>query len=164
MRKYSSVETPIGTIYAAASERGICSIGVDTTEREFLRKNGGAARDDAALAEPLDLVRRYLSGEDVSLKKIKIDLAGGTKLQRAVWQALRKVPRGTSVSYSQLAAAVGRPRACRAIGNIVGANPVPVVVPCHRVIRADGTLGGFGCGIDIKKYLLETVEKVKTRS
>ena len=161
MKKYSSVKTAIGTLHAAATERGVCSIAVRVGERDFRRANPGAVRDDAALSGTLELLRRYVAGEDVSPASVSVDISGGTKLQRSVWSKLRQIPRGSAVSYKELAGMVGRPRAARPVGNIVGQNPVPIVLPCHRVIRADGTLGGFGCGVDIKKYLLETVEKVR---
>lgn len=160
MKKYSSARTAIGTLYAAATERGVCSIALRVSERDFLKTNPGAVRDDAALSGTLDLLRRYIAGEDVSLASVSVDISGGTKLQQSVWSKLRQIPRGSAVSYKELAGMVGRPRAARPVGNIVGKNPVPIILPCHRVIRADGTLGGFGCGVDIKKYLLETVEKL----
>jgi AraC family transcriptional regulator of adaptative response/methylated-DNA-[protein]-cysteine methyltransferase len=159
MKKYSSVETAVGTVYAAATERGICRIALNATETEFQRKAPGAVRDDAALTRPLGLLRRYLAGENVSLDSIEVDISAGTRLQQAVWRALRGIPKGTTVSYGQLAARVGRPRAARAVGNIVGQNPVAFILPCHRVVRSDGSLGGFGLGADIKEYLLETIEK-----
>jgi len=161
MKKYSSAQSPIGTIYAAATDRGICSIALGGSESEFRKKNPGAVRDDAPLAPPLGLLQRYLAGEDVSLEPISVDISSATGFRRAVWEELRRVPRGTTVSYGELAARAGRPRAARAVGNIVGQNPVAFVIPCHRVVRADGSLGGFGLGADVKRYLLETIEKVK---
>lgn len=79
---------------------------------------------------------------------------GGTPFQREVWKALRSIPAGTTMSYGQLAAKIGRPAASRAVGAANGANPIPIVVPCHRVIGADGSLTGFGGGLDNKKWLL----------
>ncbi|NQT20410.1 MAG: methylated-DNA--[protein]-cysteine S-methyltransferase [Planctomycetes bacterium] len=163
MKKYSSVGTAIGTLYAAATQRGICSISLCTSEREFLKGNPGVVRDDAALSGTLDLLRRYVANEDVCLASVNIDISAGTQLQQAVWRRLRRIPKGATVSYKDLAGMVGRPRAARPVGNIVGQNPLLIVVPCHRVIRADGTLGGFGSGTDVKKYLLETVENVSIR-
>jgi len=161
MLKYSSIGSPIGPVYAAASERGVCAVGLGCSERAFLAECPGAVRDDAALAGPLAMLRRYLAGEAVSFEGVKLDLSRGTALQQAVWRELAKVPRGRTVSYGWLARRVGRPRAARAIGNIVGRNPVPIIVPCHRVIHADGTLGGFSSGIEIKKLLLN-IEKAET--
>jgi methylated-DNA-[protein]-cysteine S-methyltransferase len=78
----------------------------------------------------------------------------GTEFQQQVWAALRKIPAGTTVSYSQLAAVIGRPAAVRAVGAANGANPIPIVVPCHRVIGADDSLTGFGGGLERKRWLL----------
>jgi len=80
---------------------------------------------------------------------------GGTPFQRAVWAALRRIPPGTTCSYTDLARAVGAPTAVRAVGTANGANPVAVVIPCHRVVRSDGSLGGYGGGLDRKRWLLE---------
>jgi methylated-DNA-[protein]-cysteine S-methyltransferase len=80
---------------------------------------------------------------------------GGTPFQREVWQALRAIPAGAPTSYGQLAASIGRPRASRAVGAANGANPIPIVVPCHRVIGANGTLTGFASGLANKQWLLE---------
>jgi methylated-DNA-[protein]-cysteine S-methyltransferase len=80
---------------------------------------------------------------------------GGTDFQRRVWAALRRIPAGTTTSYGRLAAAIGSPSACRAVGLANGANPIGIVVPCHRVIGADKTLTGYGGGIDRKRWLLD---------
>jgi AraC family transcriptional regulator of adaptative response/methylated-DNA-[protein]-cysteine methyltransferase len=79
----------------------------------------------------------------------------GTEFQRSVWQALQKIPAGTIVSYGELARRIGRPRAFRAVGRACGANPVPFLVPCHRVVAGSGGLGGFGLGLAVKRSLLE---------
>jgi AraC family transcriptional regulator of adaptative response/methylated-DNA-[protein]-cysteine methyltransferase len=98
-------------------------------------------------------IDRYLSqGEALELP---FDLAGGTALQRMVWLALRKIPYGETISYTTLAERVGFPRAIRAVASACGANPVPLILPCHRVVAKDGTLGGFSLGgLDVKEKLL----------
>src|SRR6516164_1488869 len=96
----------------------------------------------------------YLKGELEALSDVKT-ATGGTPFQREVWKALRTIPPGTTVSYGQLAGKVGRKGASRAVGAANGANPIPIVVPCHRVIGADGSLTGFGGGLAIKKWLLD---------
>jgi methylated-DNA-[protein]-cysteine S-methyltransferase len=83
-----------------------------------------------------------------------LDLSGGTAFQRRVWRELAKVPFGATVSYGELARRVGRPGAARAVGQAVGANPIPILIPCHRVICSDGGLGGFSAGLEIKRWLL----------
>jgi len=98
-------------------------------------------------------LRRYLAGEPVEWK-VRIELAGGTDFQRAVWRELQKIPYGRTVSYGEIAARLGKPGAMRAVGGANGANPLPIIIPCHRVVAAAGGLGGYGGGLDIKKALL----------
>jgi len=83
-----------------------------------------------------------------------LDLSSGTEFQRCVWNALRKIPSGRTKSYAQVAQSIGRPEAVRAVGQACGANPIPVVIPCHRVLAAGGRLGGFSSGLDWKRKLL----------
>jgi O-6-methylguanine DNA methyltransferase len=83
-----------------------------------------------------------------------LDLSGGTEFQRRVWNALREIPSGQTKSYALVAQAIGRPKAMRAVGQACGANPIPVVIPCHRVLAAGGKLGGFSSGLDWKRKLL----------
>ena len=83
-----------------------------------------------------------------------LDLSSGTEFQRCVWNALRKIPSGQTKSYAQVAQSIGRPEAVRAVGQACGANPIPVVIPCHRVLAAGGRLGGFSSGLDWKRKLL----------
>jgi len=102
---------------------------------------------------PLRL-RRYLAGEQVPFDD-ELDLAGATHFSRDVWQATRLIPYGETQSYSWIAQQIGRPRALRAVGQALGRNPLPIVVPCHRVLSKDGSLGGFSGGLEMKKRLLE---------
>ncbi len=83
-----------------------------------------------------------------------LDISAGTQFQRRVWQALREIGMGTTKSYAQVADAIGKPRATRAVGGACGANPIPVLIPCHRVLAANQRLGGFGGGLDWKRRLL----------
>jgi O-6-methylguanine DNA methyltransferase len=83
-----------------------------------------------------------------------MDLSSGTDFQRRVWRALQKIPRGQTRSYGWVARKIGRPKAARAVGTACGANPVPIIIPCHRVIASDGSLGGFGGGLPLKRRLL----------
>jgi methylated-DNA-[protein]-cysteine S-methyltransferase len=109
--------------------------------------------DDGAFADVLAQLRAYFAGElrdfDVALE------LAGTAFQREVWQALREIPYGETISYGELAARVGRPGASRAVGLANGRNPIAIIVPCHRVIGADGSLTGFGGGLARKRWLLE---------
>lgn len=99
-------------------------------------------------------LRAYFDGKPDALAKIPT-ATGGTAFQRQVWNALRKIPVGTTISYGQLAAKLGRAGSSRAVGAANGANPIPIVVPCHRVIGANGTLTGYAGGLPHKKWLLD---------
>lgn len=100
-------------------------------------------------------IDRYLGGEGARLK-LPYDIAEGTHLQRAVWLEIARIPHGETISYSTLAERVGFPRAVRAVASACGANPIPLVIPCHRVVAKDGTLGGFSLGgLEVKEKLLK---------
>ena len=102
---------------------------------------------------PAAALRRYFAGDLGALSAIAVDTAG-TPFQESVWRALRRIPPGSTWSYAQLAAAVGRPSAVRAVAGANGANPVSIVIPCHRVIGSDGRLTGYGGGLPRKQWLL----------
>lgn len=99
-------------------------------------------------------LRRYFEGQLDALQTIDVD-PGGTPFQARVWGALRDIPPGRTVSYGELARAIGAPTAVRAVGAANGANPIPIVIPCHRVIGADGRLVGYGGGLERKRWLLQ---------
>jgi len=107
-----------------------------------------------------DAINRYFAGEFEAIDALPVK-TGGTPFQRQVWHALRKIRCGTTVSYAQLAERIGRPTAVRAVGLANGANPVGVVVPCHRVIGSDGSLTGYGGGIERKRWLLEHEQRAR---
>jgi len=107
-------------------------------------------RDSAGIADRIDA---YFDGEIDAIDSVMVQ-AAGTPFQRAVWDALRRIPPGETASYGEIASAIGSPRAVRAVGSANGANPTALVVPCHRVIRSDGTIGGYGGGLDRKRWLL----------
>ena len=108
------------------------------------------ARNPAGLTAAIDA---YFGGDLTAIDALPVEMVG-TPFQRAVWTALRGIPVGTALSYSELARRIGRPSAVRAVGLANGANPVAVVVPCHRVVGADGTLVGYGGGLTRKRWLL----------
>jgi len=148
--------SPIGPYTLASSPWGV--VGVKSDERSGLyidrwKKNGVAVKHDEG---PNRLVREeldaYFAGE---LQKFTVPLdLRGTPFQRRVWDVLNTIPWGKTLSYGQVAARLGRPQAARAVGRAVGTNPVAIVVPCHRVIGSDGSLTGYGGGLDKKKALL----------
>ncbi len=141
-----------------------CSVTVEAgavTGIELIRGRGprGAGRGRAAspaLRLALDELGQYLSGRRRAFSRAFLASLrmGGAAFQRRAWRALRKVPFGCVVSYGDLARMAGRPGAARAVGGAMGANPLPIVVPCHRVIASGGRIGGFGCGLEWKRFLL----------
>jgi methylated-DNA-[protein]-cysteine S-methyltransferase len=108
-----------------------------------------------ALDELCQSIERYLDGEDVELPTDLLDFNPCSSFRRTVLSAERTIPRGRVASYSGLALHIGRPRAARAVGTALARNPFPIVIPCHRTVRTDGSLGGFGGGLDMKRALLE---------
>lgn len=156
--RYAVADSSLGRFCIAVTARGVCALhfGRNAGElRDALQADfPGAAlqRDDAGLLE----VARKVAGkieQPARPARIPIDVAG-TPFQERVWRVLSEIPPGQAISYTELARRAGNPRATRAAAQACGANPVPVLVPCHRVIRSDGGLGGFGCGIDRKRALL----------
>ena len=154
----SVIKTPIGgltlisrddVLIAVAFERDDASTG-RWLERRFGQLRMERSEDPAGAASAL---RAYFEGDLAALDRVKVD-TGGTEFQREVWSALRRIPLGTTVSYAWLAARIGRPTAVRAVGAANGSNPIPIIIPCHRVIAADGTLCGYGGGLDRKRWLL----------
>jgi methylated-DNA-[protein]-cysteine S-methyltransferase len=151
--------SPIGELSAFA--RGDALVALELPQKRWAAAPDLARRfGDAPVHEvddTLDLRCRldgYWAGDLAALDSIEVD-PGGTPFQRAVWAALRRIPAGTTMSYAGLARVVGAPAAVRAVGAANGANPVAVVIPCHRVVRSDGGLGGYGGGLDRKRWLLE---------
>lgn len=143
---WSPVPTPWGVFYAQAEGERLLALRFPGPEPDDLEPGGPLV---AALARELG---EYLRGERTSFD-LPLD-PRGTDFQRAVWAELGRVPYGTTVSYGELARRAGRPRAARAVGQAVGANPLPILVPCHRVLPGGGGLGGFGPGVDWKRRLL----------
>ena len=150
------VETPAGTLVVAARGDTVVACGFEDhwdglRARVAARFPGEPWVEERSPASAA--VDRYVRGDLAALDDLAVD-TGGTDFQRSVWAALRTIPIGETWSYGQLAAAVGRAGAMRAVGSANGANPVSVIVPCHRVVRSDGSLGGYGGGLDRKSWLL----------
>jgi methylated-DNA-[protein]-cysteine S-methyltransferase len=148
-----TVPSPVGDLVVVASPNGIVAI-LWPDDRPV--RAGMTGTPLPGESELLDLAEaqlaEYFAGERTTFD-LPLDLRG-TEFQQAVWEELRTVPYGTTVGYGELAAAIGRPTAARAVGAAVGRNPVSIVVPCHRVIGADGSLTGFAGGLDAKHTLL----------
>ena len=157
---YSCLNPPFGPVFVAKTVKGICFINLSKiSEAEFqslLRKKfkKEPIRDDEKLKSVLNEMRDYFSGNQVNFKSL-LDLRIGTVFQRKVWDKISKIPHGEIRTYKWIAREIGNINAVRAVGNAVGKNPVPPIIPCHRVIRTDGKLGGFSSGISLKKWLLK---------
>ncbi len=158
-------QSAIPSILVAATSRGICAVKLgddEATLRRLIGEEFSAAElteDPAALGEIRDSIAAFLSGEG-DLSRVPVDIRG-TVFQRRVWRALSRIPRGETRTYGEIARAIGNPAAVRAVGSACGANPVALVVPCHRAVRTDGGLGGYAWGIARKKRLLELEKPTK---
>ena len=154
MIRWTHFKSPLGQMLIAATDKGICRLTFDDDEASLHRlfPKAEIIKDDGALKQliegALEAIERPLAAPD-----LPIDVAG-TAFQEAVWRELRKIPPGETRSYADIAAAIGHPKAVRAVGTANGDNHVCVLIPCHRVIRSDGSLGGYGGGIERKKKLL----------
>ena len=155
-----SLQTPIGKLQVAASKTGICRIDFTRTQRkdskdwfEIHFANHPQEGSNSVLKKALIQLREYFEGERRSFQ-VPLDLRG-TAFQLRVWRELAKIPYGFTASYGEIARQVHNARAGQAVGRAVGANPVPIIVPCHRTIGHDGALVGFGGGLPTKEQLLE---------
>jgi AraC family transcriptional regulator of adaptative response/methylated-DNA-[protein]-cysteine methyltransferase len=153
--RWAVVESSLGPMLVAASDKGVCrlSFGRGREELERLFPNAELVEGGADFAE---LLQRVVAAVDdpASGREIPVDVRG-TAFQERVWQELRRIPPGETRSYAEIAAAAGNPKAVRAAGSANGANHVPVLIPCHCVVRSDGSLGGYAYGLEIKRKLLE---------
>jgi len=169
--RYTTTQTPLGRLLVATTAKGICSVTLGQDDREL----------ETRLAEEFPLAERERVDEgreewlDAVIARVAHDLGwsdrdapalppldvAATAFQWRVWDALTRIPRGETLSYGELAAALGVPKAARAIGRACGSNKLALLVPCHRIIREDGSLGGWRWGMDIKQQLLATERAMK---
>jgi AraC family transcriptional regulator of adaptative response/methylated-DNA-[protein]-cysteine methyltransferase len=156
---FTVTDSPLGALLVAATERGLCKIGIAddaiTAEWALTREfhQADIRRDDDALAPVVAEVLARIDGHRPA-RELPLDVRG-TAFQRRVWEELRRIPLGETRTYGDIAAAIDAPSASRAVGSACGANPVPVVVPCHRVLPATGGIGNYGLGPRRKQRLLE---------
>jgi AraC family transcriptional regulator, regulatory protein of adaptative response / methylated-DNA-[protein]-cysteine methyltransferase len=154
---YTIASTPIGQMLLAATERGICAVQFGdspaTLEDELRAEYPKAeiARSDRKLREQVKGLRQIIQGD--STGSLPLDIQA-TAFQRRVWEELQAIPRGATKSYSKIAADIGQPKAARAVARACATNPVAIAIPCHRVVREDGAMGGYRWGVDRKKKLL----------
>jgi O-6-methylguanine DNA methyltransferase len=152
---YSQMKSGIGPLWVAVSNKGV--VMIEFAGREFPPANAkgkfewvlSEAKTETARKE----LTQYFDGRRTEFT-VPLDLRKGTEFQRKCWEILTKIPYGEIRSYHEVAKAAGRPAASRAVGQANHANPIPIIIPCHRVINADGHLGGYGGGLDVKEQLL----------
>jgi methylated-DNA-[protein]-cysteine S-methyltransferase len=154
---WDDIDTPFGTLTVTASEQGLDGLLFPGRAPSLDEADRSPERFEQVSAQ-LD---QYFSGERQQFE-LKLDLSAGTAFQQAVWKELQRIPYGETVSYGQIAGRLGRLERVRAVGAANGANPLSIVVPCHRVIGADGKLTGYGGGLQRKQALLE-MEAAVTR-
>ena len=161
--RYTVTDSPLGNLLVAATDKGICSVRLgddaDVLEEELHNEFAQAEieRDKTALVEWLEAILLHLSGQEPHLD-LPLDVRA-TAFQKQVWQALQQVPYGETRSYAELAEAIGKPKAVRAVASACARNPVALVVPCHRIVRTGGGLGGYRWGVGRKETLLKQEAK-----
>lgn len=157
--RFCTMDSPIGPLVLAGNGTALTELHFPTS-REKRRIQPHWIEDDAPFAEIRQQLIDYFAGK---LTEFAIDLEpSGNPFQQAVWSALEKIPYGETVSYGDIARQIGEPvSASRAVGAANGANPLPIIIPCHRVVGADGSLTGFGGGLEIKQFLLDLEFSVK---
>ena len=157
----ATLETPLGPVYLAFTATGLREL---TFSEENAPLPGASPRGTPETDLPKEALKTwrqvvkvledYFGGRPADFEDLPLDLEGSPFYLR-VWEELKKIPAGETVSYGELARRLGNPRASRAVGQACGANPIPLIVPCHRVIASNGSLGGFSSGLERKRWLLE---------
>ena len=148
---YTQIASPLGPLLLAGDDSGLRHV-IFISEHQPPRPDPTWRKDTASLTETIRQLQAYFAGE---LETFNLPLATeGTPFQMEVWQALRDIPYGHTISYGELARRIGNPKASRAVGLANGSNPIPIVIPCHRVIGSNGKLTGYGGGLPIKEKLL----------
>ncbi len=156
---YTTIKSPVGEMLVTRTDRGLNFVAFPKNrwQRFFSAlkrdENVVLVHDNKKFSKLRGDLKAYFSGRKVQFEE-KLDLQGGTDFQKKVWKGIQRIPFGQTRSYGWLANQVGGKNRARAAGSACGSNPIPIVVPCHRVIREDGGLGGYGCGLGAKKKLL----------
>ncbi len=152
--------TRVGPLYVAVNERGVVALDFGLSEQDFVarvtqRTKATLVRSDDQAAEALQQVQEYLNGKRTAFD-LPLDMSAMSEFQRRVLNIALKIPRGKYLTYGDVAKAIGKPQASRAVGQALGHNPVPIVIPCHRVLGSDGSLHGYsgGGGVKTKAWLL----------
>ena len=150
VRNYLVVASPVGKLRLVASEKGLVAIDVRNNSTQVVTAPNASA--EAILIKTKKQLEQYFAGKRTSFD-VALDLVG-TEFQVQAWRALRRIPFGKTISYGQQASNIKKPKAFRAVGSANGKNPIPIIVPCHRVVASDGSLGGYSLGLKMKKQLL----------
>lgn len=162
--RFGTAQSPLGRVLVGATERGVCAVSIgddDAALEASLRAEYPRAtieRDDEAVRRWIDGVLAHLHDRHAVVGLPPLDLAG-TPFQQAVWRELRSIPAGERRTYGEVATTIGRPGAARAVASACAANPAALVIPCHRVVRADGGLGGYRWGVERKRALLDAEQQ-----
>jgi methylated-DNA-[protein]-cysteine S-methyltransferase len=149
---YVYLDTPVGTLLIAGDASAILQITFPSRGKAVKAEAGWVESERGPVAEAMRQLREYFAGKRTGFDLPLAPL--GTTFQHSVWRQLQGIPYGETISYGELARRVGNPKASRAVGSANGKNPLPIVIPCHRVIAGDGKLGGFGGGLPTKQTLL----------
>ncbi len=150
VRNVLVVASPVGKLRLVASDKGLVAIDVRNNAGQVVSANDSSAQ--AILLKTKKQLEQYFAGKRTSFD-IALDLVG-TEFQVQAWRALCRIPFGKTISYGRQAANIKKPKAFRAVGSANGKNPIPIIVPCHRVVAGDGSLGGYSLGLKMKKQLL----------
>lgn len=149
--QYRSMDSPVGLLTLAGRDGKLMHLRM--VDQTYEPSRDGWEPDDSAFADAVDQLSAYFAGERTEFD-LELDMVG-TQFQRRVWDALRTIPYGETCTYGEIARQIGSPSASRAVGLANGHNPIGIIVPCHRVIGANGSLTGYGGGLDRKRALLE---------
>lgn len=157
---YEKFDSPIGRIMIIADNSGLKELRFekkDSAENLTEKNQDSLTKAGQICKQAKEELKKYFKG---NLKQFTVQLSPeGTDFQKAVWNELCKIPYGKTLSYKQIAANINNPKSCRAVGNANGKNPIPIIIPCHRVICTGGKLGGFSAGLDRKRFLLSLEQK-----
>ncbi|WBB96829.1 MULTISPECIES: methylated-DNA--[protein]-cysteine S-methyltransferase [unclassified Solwaraspora] len=155
--RWAVLDSPIGELSVAVDDVGVCRVLFGRTDEVV-----DTAPTDPVLCAALDQLRGYFAGASTGFT-VPLSVRRGTEFERAVWRRMTDIPYGQTETYGAVAAAVGDPQAARAVGVACNRNPIPVIVPCHRIVGAGGKLVGFGGGLPRKRHLLELEAAVALR-
>lgn len=159
--RFSCFKTQYGRVTVVSSSKGLMRVILPVDDKKEILNTIGvlAERREEDLSEVRKALINYFNGEKTDFD-FPLDLSVYTSFQRDVWNAARSIPYGQLRNYGWLANQIGRPQAARAVGQALGANPLPIIIPCHRIIRSDGSLGGFSGGLHWKKKLINLEKAV----